>query len=79
MLRRNGGKFYGLKATSAPPSKCDDQIHAYLQLIMMKEGKVKNTSNILQFAWWQHIKQPNQLTMEELKNVLQFAHIHNAN
>jgi hypothetical protein len=27
-----------------------DQIHAYLQLIRMKEGKTKNVGNILQFS-----------------------------
>ncbi len=27
-----------------------DRIHAYLQLIRMKEGKTKNTGNILRFA-----------------------------
>ncbi len=32
-----------------------DRIHAYLQLIRMKEGKTSNTGNILQFAQCQHI------------------------
>jgi hypothetical protein len=46
-------------------------IHAYLQLIQLQEGKVKNIGNILQFAQRQHIKQLNQLTMDELKYGLQ--------
>jgi hypothetical protein len=50
-----------------------DQIHAYLQLIQLKEGKAKNVKNILRFACRQHIKQPNQLTMDELKDKLQLA------
>jgi hypothetical protein len=32
-----------------------DRIHAYLQSIRMKEGKPKNTGNILRFARRQHI------------------------
>jgi hypothetical protein len=35
----------------------------------------KNVSNILRFARRQHIPQPEQLTMEELKDGLQLAHI----
>ncbi len=31
-----------------------DRIHAYLQLIRMKEGKTNNPSNILRFARRQH-------------------------
>jgi hypothetical protein len=33
-----------------------DRIHAYLQLIRMKEGKTRNTGNILRFARKQHIE-----------------------
>ncbi len=55
-----------------------DRIHAYLQLIRLKEGNAKNISNILQFAQWQHIEQPDQLTMEKLKDGLQLARIRKA-
>ena len=50
-----------------------DCIHAYLQLIRLKEGKAKNISNILQFSRQQHIERPDKLTMEELKDGLQLA------
>jgi hypothetical protein len=50
-----------------------DRIHAYLQLIRMKEGKTKNMGNILRFAHHQHINNPEGLTMEELRDGLQFA------
>jgi hypothetical protein len=52
-----------------------DRIHAYLQLIRMKEGKTKNPSNILRFARRQHIINPGKLTMAEIQDRLQFAHI----
>jgi hypothetical protein len=52
-----------------------DRIHAYLQLIRMKEGKTKNPSNILRFARQQHIINPGKLTLEELQDGLQFARI----
>jgi hypothetical protein len=55
-----------------------DRIHAYLHQIRLKEGNAKNTSNILLFAWRQHIEQPDQLTMEELKDGLQLARIRKA-
>ena len=55
-----------------------ERIHAYLQLIRLKEGNAKNISNILQFAQGQHIDQPDKLTMEELKDDLQLAHIQKA-
>jgi hypothetical protein len=45
-----------------------DRIHAYLQLIRMKEGKTSNMRNILQFAQCQHINNPEGLTMEELQD-----------
>ncbi len=56
-----------------------NQIHAYLQLIQMREGKAKNVGNILRFSWQQHIEQPNQLMMDELRDGLQFARIWKAN
>jgi hypothetical protein len=56
-----------------------DQIHVYLQLIQLKEGKVKNVGNILRFAWQQHIKQPDKLMMDKLKDGLQLACIRKAN
>jgi hypothetical protein len=34
----------------------------------MKEGKVKNTGNILKFARQQHINAPEELTLDKLKN-----------
>jgi hypothetical protein len=43
-----------------------NRIHAYLQLIRMKEGKINNMGNILRFARHQHINNPEGLTMEEL-------------
>jgi hypothetical protein len=52
-----------------------DRIHAYLQLIRMKEGKTKNTANILRFARRQHINEPERLSIEELKDGLQYARI----
>jgi hypothetical protein len=39
----------------------------------MREGNAKNVGNFLQFAWWQHIKKPDQLTLDELRDGLQFA------
>jgi hypothetical protein len=55
-----------------------DCIHAYLQLIRMKEGNAKNIGNILRFAQRQHIEHPDQLTMEELKDGLQLERIQKA-
>jgi hypothetical protein len=55
-----------------------NRIHAYLQLIRMKEGKTKNTGNILRFACRQHIDAPEELSLEELKDRLQFARIRKA-
>jgi hypothetical protein len=52
-----------------------DRIHAYLQLIRMKEGKTNNTANILYFAQCQHINNPEGLTMEERKDGLQYTRI----
>ena len=42
-----------------------DRIHAYLQLIRLKEGKASNASNIVRFAKRTHIERPVELTMEE--------------
>ena len=55
-----------------------NRIRAYLQLIRMKEGKTKNTGNILRFACRQHINAPKELSLEELKDGLQFAQIRKA-
>ncbi len=55
-----------------------NRIHAYLQLIRMKEGNAKNIGNTLSFAWQQHIEHPEQLTMDKLKDRLQLAHIQKA-
>jgi hypothetical protein len=55
-----------------------DRIHAYLQLIRMKEGKTKNTGNILRFARRQHINAPEELSLEKLKDRLQFVRIRKA-
>jgi hypothetical protein len=42
-----------------------DRIHAYLQLIRLKEGKALNAINIVRFAKRTHIERPAELTMEE--------------
>jgi hypothetical protein len=55
-----------------------DMIHTYLQLIRLKEGKMKNTGNILRFACRQHINALEELTLEELKDGLQFTQIRKA-
>jgi hypothetical protein len=55
-----------------------DKILAYLQLIRMKEEKMKNIGNILCFACCQHINNPKGLTMEEIWDGLQFARIRRA-
>ena len=52
-----------------------DRIHAYLQLICMKEGKTKNTGNIIRFAMRTNIQDPTALTMEELKDRLRYCRI----
>ncbi len=44
----------------------------------MKEGKASNASNIVRFAKQKHIKCPEELTMEELKDGLQFCQIRKA-
>jgi hypothetical protein len=55
-----------------------NRIHAYLQLIRLKEGNASNAGNIVMFAKQKHIKQPKKLTMEELKDGLQFCRIRKA-
>jgi hypothetical protein len=55
-----------------------DRIHAYLQLIRLKEGKVSNASNIVRFAKRTHIERPAELIMEELEGGLQFCRIRKA-
>jgi hypothetical protein len=50
-----------------------DRIHVYLQLIRMREGKASNAGNIVRFAKRKHIEWPEELTMEELKDGLQFC------
>jgi len=55
-----------------------DRIHAYLQLIRLKEGKTSNASNIISFAKRTHIERLAELTMEELEDGLQFCRIRNA-
>jgi hypothetical protein len=52
-----------------------DRIHAYLQLICMKEGKTKNNGNTICFAARTHIQDPGNLTLEEQKDGLQFCRI----
>ncbi len=56
-----------------------NRIHAYLQLIRIKEGNAKNIGNILRFARRQHIEQSEQLLMDELKDGLQLVCIRKAN
>jgi hypothetical protein len=55
-----------------------NRIHPYLQLKRMKEGKTKNTGKFLRFTQGQHINAPEELTLDELKDGLQFAHIRKA-
>jgi hypothetical protein len=47
----------------------------YLQQSRLKEGKASNAGNIVRFAKRKHIKRPEELTMKELKNGLQFFRI----
>jgi hypothetical protein len=55
-----------------------DRIHAYLQLIRLKEGKASNASNIVRFAKRTNIDRPTELSMEELEDGLQFCRIRKA-
>jgi hypothetical protein len=52
-----------------------NRIHAYLQLIQMKEGKTKNVDNIIRFTVRTNIQDPDKLTMEELKDGLRYCRI----
>jgi hypothetical protein len=52
-----------------------NRIHAYLQLIRLREGKASNGGNIVRFAKQKHIKRPEELTMEELKDGIKFCQI----
>ena len=53
-----------------------DRIHAYLQLIWLKEGnKAKNLGNILRFDTRTNIQTPEKLTLEELKDGLRYCRI----
>ncbi len=48
------------------------RIHPYLKLIRLREGKVSNAGNIVRFSKQKHIERPEELTMEELKDGIQF-------
>jgi hypothetical protein len=52
-----------------------DRIHAYLQLILLKDGKAKNVGNVICFAVRTNIQTPTKLTMEELKDGLRYCRI----
>ncbi len=52
-----------------------DRIHAYLQLIRMKEGKTKNNGNAICFVVRTHIQDQGNLNLEELKDGLRFCRI----
>jgi hypothetical protein len=55
-----------------------DRIHAYLQLIQLKEGKAKNVGNVIRFTVHTNIQNPDKLTMEELKDGLRYCRIQKA-
>ncbi len=55
-----------------------DRIHSYLQLICMKEGKIKNNGSSIRFAVRTNIQDPVNLTMEELKDGLRYCQIRKA-
>ena len=55
-----------------------DRMHAYLQLIRLKEGKAKNVGNLIHFAVRTNIQSPKKLTMEELKDGLRYCRIRKA-
>jgi hypothetical protein len=51
MLRKNCRKILRPESDYSPTIQMwHNHIHAYLQLIRVKEGNAKNISNILQFA-----------------------------
>jgi hypothetical protein len=41
----------------------------------LKEGKAKNVGNVIRFAVWTSIQNPDKLTMEELKDGLRYCRI----
>jgi hypothetical protein len=55
-----------------------DQIHAYLQLIRLKEGKAKNKGNVIRFAVRTKIQDPSKLTTEEPCDGLRYCRIRKA-
>jgi hypothetical protein len=52
-----------------------NRIHAYLQLIHLKEEKAQNVGNIIWFAKWKHIENLEDLTLDKLKDRLQLAKV----
>ena len=52
-----------------------DRIHAYLQLIRLKEGKAKNRGNVICFAVRTKIQDRDKLTIEELHDGLRYCRI----
>jgi hypothetical protein len=60
------------------PRRRAPHLHAYLQLIRLKEGTVSNAGNIIRFAKRKHIEQPEKLKLEELQDRLQFCRIRHA-
>ena len=60
-----------------PESECSqtvniwyDRIHAYRQLIRLREGKANNARNIYRFARRNNIAHPEKLTVEEMEDGL---------
>jgi hypothetical protein len=51
------------------------RIHAYLQLIPLKEGKARTVGNIMRFAKRKHIEKTEIWTLDKLKDGLQLAWI----
>ncbi len=49
------------------------RIHAYLQLIPLKEGKTQTVGNIMRFAKRKHIEKMEIWTLDKLKDGLQLA------
>jgi hypothetical protein len=67
-----------LTALLFDPRRRAPHLHAYLQLIRLKEGTVSNAGNIIRFAKRKHIEQPEKLKLEELQDGLQFCRIWHA-
>ena len=59
----------------SPPVKL---FHAFRQMSRLQEGKTNNGRNIYIFARQNNIKKPEQLSREELEDVLQLACIQKA-